>query len=275
MVRLRNLYDLLRVVLGAFLIAAGFNLFLIPHQLLSGGLSGISMMVGYFTGWNIGLLYFLINLPVLIWGWIVIGRRFIVLSIVSVLVTTGFLQFIPESSINSDPIIGAVFGGGLLGLGSGLSLRAGGSSGGFDIIGSIMTRRRDYPLGMILFTLNSAVVLALGFFLNWDLALCSMLSIFIAGMVVDTIHIRHIKVTAFIVTSRRKEITDRLLAIPRGVTVIKTEGAYSQSQHEMLMTVTTRYELAELRKIIKESDPKAFVNIVETVEVIGEFRKLQ
>jgi uncharacterized membrane-anchored protein YitT (DUF2179 family) len=274
MIRLRDIFDLLSMAVGAMLIAAGFNLFLIPHQLLSGGLSGISMMIGYFTGWNIGMLYFLINLPVLVWGWIVIGKRFVWLSVVSVVLTTWFMQLVPHISLNSDPIIGAVFGGALIGMGSGLSLRSGGSTGGLDIIGSILTRRRDFPLGMLLFALNGAVVLALGLVLGWDVALRSMLSIFIAGKVVDTIHIRHVKVTAFIVTGSRDQMIGRLLQLPRGVTLIKTEGAYSHLPHDMLMTVTTRYELAELRKIVKETDPKAFVNIVETVEVIGEFRKL-
>ncbi|PYI56432.1 YitT family protein [Paenibacillus flagellatus] len=275
MIRPRDLVDFAVIALGALLIAAGFNLFLVPHQLLSGGLSGISMMIGYFTGWNIGILYFLINLPILVWGLIVIGRRFIVLSVASVLFTTWFMQLVPVRSINSDPILGAVFGGLLIGLGSGLSLRFGGSSGGFDIVGSILTRRRDFPLGSMLFGLNGAVILALGYVLNWDLALRSMLSIFVTGKIVDMIHIRHIKVTAFIVTQAKNEMRQRLLLLPRGVTLIQTEGAYSQNPHHMLMTVTTRYELAELRKIVKETDPRAFVNIVETVEVIGEFRKLK
>lgn len=275
MIGLRDLYDLLLIALGAALIATGFNLFLIPHQLLSGGLSGISMMIGYFTGWNIGLLYFLINLPVLLWGWITVGKRFVWLSIVSVALTTWLIQLVPGYSLIADPILGAVFGGVLIGIGSGLSLRAGGSTGGLDIVGSIVTRKRDFPLGMLLFALNGAVVLALGLVLGWDSALRSMLSIFIAGKVMDTIHIRHIKVTAFIVTDRKDAMLAKLLQLPRGVTLIKTEGAYTSLSRDMLMTVTTRYELAELRKIVKETDPKAFVNIVETAEVIGEFRKLK
>ncbi len=93
--------------------------------------------------------------------------------------------------------------------------------------------------------------------------------------VMDTIHIRHLKVTAFIITEHKDLITQRLLKLPRGVTVIKTAGAYSNQEKDMLMTVITRYELAEFKSIIKECDPKAFVNIVETASVIGEFRKLK
>jgi uncharacterized membrane-anchored protein YitT (DUF2179 family) len=271
---LKNLLDWVTVAVGALLVAAGFNMFLIPHQLLSGGVSGIAMIIGYFTNWNIGLLYFVFNLPLMIWGLIVIGRRFIAFSVVSVILTVWLMQALP--SINQAPILGAVFGGVLVGLGGGITLRMGGSTGGFDIIGSILTRKWDFPLGTVLSLLNAFVILALGFFKqDWDLALYSMLAIYISGRVMDGIHIRHVKVTAFIVTKRRKELLERLLTMPRGVTSIKTEGAFTGSEQDMLMTVTTRYELVELKKIIKSIDPKAFVNIVETVGVLGEFRKLK
>jgi uncharacterized membrane-anchored protein YitT (DUF2179 family) len=172
--------------------------------------------------------------------------------------------------------LGAVFGGVLVGVGSGITLRMGGSTGGFDIIGSILTRKWDFPLGTVLSLLNAFVILALGFFKeDWDLALYSMLAIYISGRVMDAIHIRHVKVTAFIVTKQKKLLLERLLTMPRGVTSITAEGAFTGSEQDMLMTVTTRYELVDLKKIIKDIDPKAFVNIVETVGVLGEFRKLK
>ena len=234
------------------------------------------MMIGYFTNWNIALLYFLFNLPIMVWGLVLIGRRFIVISVVSVIVTVWLMEVIPVRMVAQDMILGAVFGGVLVGLGSGVTLRIGGSSGGFDIVGSILTRNRDFPLGTTLSFLNGGVILALGYFKNdWDLALYSMLTLYIAGKIVDSIHIRHVKVTAFIVTKQKELLLERLLQIPRGVTIVKTEGAYTNQQQEMLMTVTTRYELVELKKIIKEIDPKAFVNIVETVGVLGEFRRLK
>jgi len=275
---MKNFFEILVVVIGAAFIAVSFNLFLIPHQLLSGGLSGIAMIVGYFTNWNIGLIYFISNLPVLIWGIVAVGRKFILLSLVSVLFTVWFMQIIPVNAVDFkfDQTISAVFGGVLLGIGSGITLRIGGSSGGFDIIGSILTRKNDFPLGSFLLVVNSIVVFTLGYFKqDWNLALYSMLSMYIVSRVMDTIHIRHLKVTAFIITQHKELITQRLLNLPRGVTVIKTAGAYSNQEKDMLMTVISRYELAEFKAIIKECDPKAFVNIVETTTVIGEFRKLK
>lgn len=261
------------VLLGAMLCAAGFNLFLVPHKLLSGGVSGIAMIVGYYTDWNIGLLYFVFNFPIMLWGLAVIGRSFIALSIVSVLATSWLMQWIPAEPFVNEPVLASVFGGVLVGIGTGISLRFGGSTGGFDIVGSIVTRRHDFPLGTVLFVLNGFVIIALGYPDNWEAALYSMLSIYIAGKIVDTIHVRHVKVTAFIVTNETERLLELLLKRPRGVTIVKTHGAYTNTEKDMLMTVTTRYELAELKMIVRRADPKAFVNIVETVGVIGEFRK--
>lgn len=267
--------DLLITLLGAALIAAGLNLFLIPHGLLSGGISGIAMIVGYVTPINIGLLYLLFNLPVMLWGLLVLGKRFITLSVISIGLTVWFMQLIPEKAVTPDePLIAAIFGGVLVAMGSGITLRIGGSSGGFDIVGSILTRKSDFPLGTLLFGLNGLVVLALAYSQGeWTSALISMLSIYISGKVVDMIHIRHVKVTLFIITRNKDLLLEKMLKLPRGVTLLKAEGAFSHQENDMLMTVTTRYELAELRKIIKEADPTAFVNIVETVGVLGQFRR--
>ncbi|CAM3110056.1 YitT family protein [Paenibacillus lupini] len=262
------------MTIGALLIAGAFNLFLIPHQLLSGGLSGVAMMIGYMTGGNIGWLYLVLNVPVLCWGWFIVGRRFIIWSMYTVLASTLFLQLIPVTAIAKDAVLGSVFGGIILGIGTGMMLRYGGSSGGFDIIASIITRKRDLPVGSIIFTLNGVVIAALVLFTkDWNLALYSLLSIYTAGKVVDIIHVRHIKVTAFIITTKTDEMLAKLLSHPRGITIIKTRGAYTSAEKDMLMTVRTRYELAELRKTIASIDARAFVNIVETVGVIGDFHR--
>jgi uncharacterized membrane-anchored protein YitT (DUF2179 family) len=262
------------MTIGALLIAGAFNLFLIPHQLLSGGLSGVAMMIGYMTGGNIGWLYLVLNVPVLFWGWFIVGRRFIIWSMYTVLASTLFLQLIPVTAIAKDAVLGSVFGGIILGIGTGMMLRYGGSSGGFDIIASIITRKRDLPVGSIIFTLNGLVIAALVLFTkDWNLALYSLLSIYTAGKVVDIIHVRHIKVTAFIITTKTDEMLAKLLSHPRGITIIKTRGAYTSAEKDMLMTVRTRYELAELRKTIASIDARAFVNIVETVGVIGDFHR--
>ncbi|HEY2494097.1 MAG TPA: YitT family protein [Paenibacillus sp.] len=271
---MKSAWNCFVIILGAIAIACGFNLFLIPHHLLSGGVSGISMLIGYFSNFNISTMYFFLNLPILVLGWFKLGKRFIGYSMLSVIVTTWLISIIPVQLVVTDLLLACVFGGVLVGFGCGISFRVGGSSGGFDIVGSIITKYRDFPVGNVLVGMNAAVVLGVGYLSDdWNIALASMASIYICGKVLDLIHISHIKVTVYIVTNKTEELLVKLLEIPRGVTKIKTEGAFSHEEKDMLMTVTTRYDLAELKRIIKNTDPHAFVNIVETVAVMGAFRK--
>jgi uncharacterized membrane-anchored protein YitT (DUF2179 family) len=264
------------MVLGGAAVSLGFNLLLVPAKLLSSGVSGIAMILGYVSGWNIAWLYFALNVPILFWGYHVLGRRFVTLSILNVLSTSLFLQLFPVFPWTEDPLLAAVFGGVLVGIGSAGALRYGGSSGGIDIVASVISRYRDVAVGFLIVLLNTGIVAALGFAEgNWNAALYSMLSIYLTGKIIDLVHTPHLKITAFIVTNRSEELSARLLSMPRGVTVLKTEGAYTREARDLLMTVTTRFELAQLRMIIRSIDPKAFVSIVQTVDVIGEFRRLR
>jgi len=274
MKRLAIIGPVFLMILSAAFVGFGFQMLLIPEKLLSSGLSGIAMVIGYLTGWNIGWLYFALNVPVLFWGYRVLGKRFIALSVLTVLATSFFLQVIPIVRLTDDRLLASVFGGVLVGLGTTIALRYGGSSGGFDIIASIISRSRNIPIGILTVLLNVIVVAALGFLKqDWNAALYSMLSIYLTGKIIDAVHTPHHKVTAFIVTNRTQELASRLLKLPRGVTIIRTRGAFTSEERDMLMTVTSRFELAELRKMIKEVDAKAFVNVVQTIDVIGDFRK--
>lgn len=274
----RNVLDILKsglsIGIGSVFVAMGFNWFLIPHHLISGGLSGVAMILGYFTPFSVSLMYFLLNIPLLVLGWFFLGRRFILYSLWAIGSTTLLLAWVPVWSVASDPLISAVFGGALAGLGAGLTYRSGGCTGGFDIIGFIITRYRDFPIGEIIIAMNGVVVLAIGYLTgDWNLTLWSALSIFLMGKVVDFLYTNHEKVTVYIISSATEQLTEALKTYPRGVTRIKAEGVYSGKEHDMLMTVTTRFDLLELRKIIKTVDASAFVNIVNTVEIMGNFRK--
>ncbi|ANS77157.1 hypothetical protein AWM70_08645 [Paenibacillus yonginensis] len=261
------------ILFSALLVAAGLNLFLIPHQLLSGGISGVASIIGYLTGWNISLVYFVLNVPLILWGWKAVGRRYIVLSCISVVATTWFMAIIPVVSVTHDPTLGAVAGGIISAIGIGFSLRVGGSTGGFDIVGSIITRKYDLPIGNILFVLNGLVFIVLGFYKTWDLALYSLLSTFVKGKVVDSIHVGHIKVTCFIITKERERMLAELRKLHHGITCMDSQGGYSKVGNSTLMTVTTRYELAAVRKAVITTDPHAFMNVVQSTEIVGRFSR--
>src|SRR5690606_35486865 len=134
-----------------------------------------------------------------------------------VTLSSWLLQVFPVVPVIDDPILGSIFGGVLVGISTGVALRAGGSSGGFDILGSIVTKYRDFPLGSTLFVLNGLVILSMGYLEGWEAALYSMISIYVTGKIVDAIHVRHVKVTVFIVTRHKDRLLEKLMLRPRGV----------------------------------------------------------
>lgn len=270
----KNMYRLLGVVFGSFIAALSFNLFLIPHKVLSSGISGIAIIIGFLTPFNTGLVNFLLNLPILILGYIRLGKQFIGYTIVSVLTFSIALYAIPIHAVTNDILLSTLFGGVIAGAGIGLVFNCNGSTGGFDIIGMLLSRKKDIQLGKFLIILNTIVVITSGFFFNWDIALYSLVSIFITGKVIDLIHTKQKKITLMIVTTHVEKMEERLLSnFVRGITLLNGKGAYSNEKKYILMTVILREELARMKTIISEVDSHAFVNITESTEVLGLFRK--
>jgi len=272
---LKRLLESFVIILGGFIIACGYNIFLIPHNLPAGGVSGLSLIVSYFLPFQMGTLYFALNLPLIIAGWFVIGRRFVVYTLISVVVTTVSLNYVPIKMIALDPLLAAIYAGVLIGIGTGISFRVGGSSGGFDILGAIISKYRDFSIGNIIICLNACVIMAAGYINDdWNIALASAICVYITGRVTNLIHIAHEKVTVMIITKHIDPMVEELFKLhKRGITRIDATGAYSGESRDMLMTVVTRYQLLEVKETIRRVDPDAFVNITETIEVMGYFHK--
>ncbi|WP_342431849.1 YitT family protein [Neobacillus sp. FSL H8-0543] len=264
----------LGMILGSLIIVVAFNLFLIPHEVLSSGLSGLSMIVGIVTPINTGLANFLLNLPLLIIGYKMLGKKFILNTIFSVVIISLGLYVVPVHVIAEDTILSSIFGGALTGLGVGIVFRCSASTGGFDIIGMIVSRKRDFPIGTLLSGMNAIVIVISGFLFNWDSALLTLISIFVTGKVVDAIYTDHAKLTIMIITDKGDEMREHLLTnLYRGLTIMDGVGGYSKDKRNILMTVISRYELNEVKNLITEVDTGAFVNITETIEVMGLFHR--
>lgn len=262
------------LMVGSLIIVIAFNLFLIPHHVMSSGLSGISMILGMVTPLNTGFVNLLLNFPLLIIGYIKLGKKFILNSIFSVLVISLGLYFFPVHAIAQDTILSSIFGGALTGLGVGIVFRCSGSTGGFDIIGMLVARKKDFPLGVLLSAMNAVVIIISGFIINWDSALNTLVSIYVTGKVVDTIYTHHLKLTLMIITNKGEEMRKHLLTnLYRGLTIIDGVGGYSNDKRNIVVVVISRYELPEVKKLIMNVDKSAFVNISETVEVMGLFHK--
>lgn len=190
------------VVLASLLMAFSYNAFLIPHKILSGGVAGVAMILSLFTPVSAGTYLFLLNVPLFVFGYFTLGRRFIRESALSVATLAVAMNLIPVRPLSNDPVISSVFGGALVGLGMGVIYRMAGSSGGIDIVAFYLARRRDFPMGTLLFSFNAAVVALAGVLLSPERALYTMLGMYVSSRVVDGVFTRHLKLTLFIVTQR-------------------------------------------------------------------------
>ncbi|MCH1625843.1 YitT family protein [Ferdinandcohnia quinoae] len=268
------------VIVGALLNALGLNLFLIPADVYSGGFTGIAQLLSRVLEEfspifiSTGILLLLLNIPVAILGWMKVGKSFTLYSFLSVALTTVFMGIIPLEKVSDDILLNAVFGGVIQAVGIGLTLKWGASTGGLDIIAMVLSRVKDRPIGTYFFSLNAVIILSAGLLYGWEKALYTLVALYASTRVIDMIHTRHVKLTAMIITKKadelKKAIHEKLV---RGITMLPAKGAYSNESKDMLMIVITRYELYDLERVIKEVDPNAFTNVIQSMGVFGFFRK--
>jgi uncharacterized membrane-anchored protein YitT (DUF2179 family) len=268
------------VVAGAILNAFSMNLFLIPANVYSSGFTGIAQLLSKLlsdhTPLNVsmGFLLLLLNIPVAILGWLKVGKSFTIYSFLSVVLTSLFLTIIPIKQVSHDILLNAVFGGVILAMGVGITLKWGASTGGLDIIAMILSRMKDKPIGPYMFLLNGIIITAAGLLYGWEKALYTLVTLYASTRVIDAIHTQHAKLTALIITKQADDLKKAIQGkLVRGITMIPAKGAFSNETRDMLMIVITRYELYDLERIIKEVDPNAFTNIIQTSNVYGFFRK--
>ncbi len=268
------------VIFGSLLVAVSLNFFLINANVYASGFSGAAQLVSSILDDQLGIsvstgiLLFLFNIPVIILGWFKVGRGFTIYSIISVVFATIFLEVLPVLSLSNDIILNAVFGGVIAGVGIGLSLKLGASTGGMDIVAMVLSRLQDKPIGTYFLLLNGVIIVLAGVLYEPENALYTMVALYVTTSVIDMIHTRHEKVTAMIITLKAEELQKAIhQKMVRGITIVPAKGAYSNEEKSMLYLVITRYELYDLEKIINEVDPQAFTNIVQTVGIFGFFRR--
>ncbi|QPC48342.1 YitT family protein [Mangrovibacillus cuniculi] len=256
------------------------NFFLIPANVYASGFTGLAQLISgilaKFTDISLstGILLLLLNIPVTILAWMKLGRAFTIYSAISVFFSSLFLEIIPVQQLSPDILLNAVFGGVIAAIGVGLTLRYGGSTGGMDIVAMFLSRLNDRPVGIYFFLLNAVIIVTAGEVFGWEKALYTLVTLYASTRVIDAIHTRHEKLTAMIITKKTDALQKAIHAkLTRGITVVPARGAFSREEKEMMITVITRYELYYLEQIIKEVDPNAFTNIVQTTGVFGFFRK--
>lgn len=271
---------LMVVLVGALLNAIGMNFFLIPADVYASGFAGISQLVSRisieYTPITIstGFLLLLLNIPVAILGWKKIGKTFTLYSFISVLLMSFFLEILPIMKVSEDLLLNAVFGGVIAAFGVGITLKWGASTGGLDIIAMILSRMKDKPVGTYFFLMNAIIILTAGYLFGWEKALYTLVTLYASTRVIDAVHTSHVKLTAMIITKKAVELKKAIHSqLVRGITTIPAKGGYTNEEKDLLLIVITRYELYDLERIIKEVDPNAFTNIVQTTGIFGFFRK--
>ena len=271
--------DHILILAGTLIQAVALRLFMVPAQLASGGISGISQLINHFTGWPIGLMVFLGNIPLFLLGWRLLGgRRFAMRTLVAVLAysifteTVLWLPFFPKNGITSDLVLNSLYGAVVSGIGYGLVYRAQGTSGGSDILARILNRWRGIPMAQSYLMTDTLVILAAGFVFGWQKALYAIIVLYVSGLVVDsTLEGLGTVRTALIVTDKCREVADRILAgMERGVTILEGTGAYTGEARPVLYCVVTRSEVQQLKTIVHEVDPHAFMVIGMAHEALGE-----
>ncbi|KRM57336.1 YitT family protein [Secundilactobacillus malefermentans] len=267
------------MMIGSSIInAIALNEFLVPGKIFSSGINGISQLLSTFvehvfqiqinTGWFILLL----NIPIGLLGWLMIGKRFTMFSFLTSVLTSFMAVIIPIQTISHNALLSALFGGILTGVGVAYPLKYGFSTGGMDIVAVILEKTTGKTIGTMMMLTNLVIILIAGFFFGWESALYTIISIYAMSRVVDSIHTRHQKLTAFIVTFKQEEVVKNLSStLIRGITIMPSEGAYKHQRGAVLMVVISRYELYDLEHVVKSTDPDSFVNLVNTVDIEGNF----
>ena len=267
--------QLIVILVASIFYAVSMNMFFIPHHMISGGFTGVGMIIGYLMHYNIGALIFLLNIPLLFLSYFYLGKKTTFLTAYFVTVSTLAMNIIPVHQISDDILLSSVFGGVLCGAATGIIFRFASSTGGFDIIGLIVAKHRDISIGSIIFVFNLILLVIAGFIFGWDITLYTLISRFVASKVIDSIHTKHIKLTVMTVTEKGDIVKNTLLQNGiRGVTMVDAVGGYTNHNKKMIYTVVTRYELGEIKRLIRHVDSHAFINITETVEVVGRFKRI-
>ncbi|MCF8372984.1 MAG: YitT family protein [Bacteroidales bacterium] len=276
------------ITLGAFILAAGFVLFINPYNIVPGGVYGIGIVVHYLTkgvfdfwpeGFPIGMFGLLMNIPLTIIGIKVLGPRFGIKTVVGFVLTSIFMDLLTHFVGEHDPLglqeqllLSCIFGGVLVGFGLGLIFKSKATSGGSDIVAMILAKYTALPLGQLLIYVDSLIVLiGLFVFKDWKVPLYSWIVIFLTGKVIDvTIQGISYDKALLIISDKVDLISEKIIGdLKRGGTVFTGKGMYQNVDKQMIYTVVSRRELEILKDFIRHTDPNAFMSVIDATEILG------
>ena len=273
----KTIRDYILILLGAILQAGSLRIFLLPAKLASGGVSGLSQIINNFTGWPIGVMVILGNIPLFILGWRFLGgprfaarNAFAILSF-SILVDIP-MPFLPQEGITGDLVLNSLYGGVVSGIGFGLVYRGRGTSGGSDVLARILSSWRGIPVSQSYLMTDAVIIFLAGISFSWENALYALVMLYVSGIAAESISQgSNVLRTGLIITALPDLIVEEIFnRLRRGVTIMNARGGYSGEEKSILLCVVTRAEIPHLKDLTKEVDPKAFLIIGQAQEVRGE-----
>jgi uncharacterized membrane-anchored protein YitT (DUF2179 family) len=268
-----NLLWLAQFALGMVLFSLAYPLFLIGNDIAPGGVSGIAMIINHLTGARVGLMTFALNVPLFVLGFHQQGWKFIVSSFIAMTVTSFLIDAFKLSALTLDPLLAAFGGAVMLGVGLGLIVRCGASSGGTDLVAMLVHKKLPVlSVGSILLALDSAVVIGAGFAFEPQAALYAMVTVVVSTRVMDTVVEGFNTAKAFfIISEKHEDITRRIMTeLERGVTILNARGGWSGAERNVLLCVVVRMQVQAVKRIVRDIDSSAFIILTDAREVVGE-----
>lgn len=268
---------ILMVVVGTIIMAVGLELFLVPNNVMDGGIVGVSIITSHLIGVPLGLFIFILNLPFIFLGYKQIGKTFALttaLGITVLSVTTLLLHHISE--FTSDILLATVFGGIILGLGVGIVIRFGGCLDGTEVLAILFNNKLPFSVGEIILFINLIIFTAAGFVFTWERAMYSVVAYYIAAKMIDiVVQGMEESKSIYIISEEIEEIGRAIMdRLGRGVTYLHGEGAYTGDNKKVIFCVITRLEESKMKEIVKSIDDHAFLAIGNISEVRGgRFKK--
>ncbi|MFJ8236691.1 YitT family protein [Ureibacillus sp. NPDC094379] len=268
-----NISEYIYVLLGAFIVAFAFNGFLFPNQIASGGVSGISTILYGLFGWNAGLVQYAFNIPLFIAGVLTLGKKFGIKSLVGTLALPLFVILTGNlDPLTSNPLLGSLFGGIVVGLGIGIVFKGNASTGGTDLLAQIITKYTGLSLGTSVLLIDGFIVLSAAIVFDVEKGLYALIALFVTTKTIDIVQLGFSQSKmVYIITEKPEEMRQAIYSeIDRGVTKMPAFGGYTGEQRIMLMVVVYQTEFTKLKHVIKIIDPAAFVIVSDAYEVLGE-----
>lgn len=266
------LLNTLFLLIGSILAAVGLEIFLVPNNIIDGGIIGVSIILSYLLNIPLSIFIVVLNLPFLIFGYKHIGKTFVLCSLFAIISLSFWVSiFHPIPGLTDDTLLASVFGGIILGLGVGIIIRYSGSLDGTEMVAIVLSKKTPFSVGQIVMFFNVFILSSAGLVFGWDRAMYSLIAYFIAFKVIDiTVEGINEEKAAVIISDNHEEITDAILArLGRGVTLIEGKGGFSKREKTIIYSVTTRLEIAKLKSIVYEKDPNAFLVMSDVFDIMG------